>query len=261
MSRATLAWVLAAAALAGLAAWNLVPPPSLARLRPVPADPWRRLPAGLRPRPGALPARTRWLAGAGLGFALVLTLWDPGGWSWSTGVGLVLGGIVPPVTFTVLGRFERGADRDRDLVLRLQAPSTLDALAACLEAGLPLRRATEIVAGLSPPEIGGLLTRVVQGIGVGLSDAEAWSSLDDDLALGAVARDIARAADWGTTVSGLLADHAAQLRRDLEAEAKTRARAIGVRTALPLGLCYLPAFFLLGLVPMLASGIASLTGS
>jgi Flp pilus assembly protein TadB len=260
MTRTTLLWLAAAALAAGLAAWSLVPPAALARLRPRRTGQWPRwLPAAWQARPGALPPRTRWLAGAAAGLALTVGLWSPG-----PGLGQVvslgLGGAAVPVAFLVLGRFERGADRDRDLVVRLQAPSALDAIAACLEAGLPLRRATEVVAGLSPPAMAALLGRVVQGIGVGLSDAEAWSALGDDAVFGLVARDVARAADWGTAVGDLLTGHADQLRRDLEADAKTRARAVGVRTALPLGLCYLPAFFLLGLVPMIASGVAGLLG-
>jgi pilus assembly protein TadC len=242
-------WVVAAALCAGWAVWNVCPPVALARLRPPPTDRWPRwLPNWARPRPDALPARTRWLAGAAGGLALTLFLWDNGPLS------LLAGACAVPATTFLLGRFDRGADKEREAVLRLQAPGALDAMAACLEAGLPLRLATASVADLSPPEIGDLLRRVVQSIGVGLSDGEAWLSLADDPALGTLARDVSRAADWGTTVSALLTDHAQQLRRDCEVDATTRARAVGVRTVLPLSFCYLPAFLLLGVVPLLASG-------
>ncbi|MDR1077480.1 MAG: type II secretion system F family protein [Propionibacteriaceae bacterium] len=251
MTRTTLLWVVWAAAWAGLAAWNAVSPPAAARLRPAAGD-WR--PGWLKPRPDAIAAKTRWLSGGLAGVALVVGLWDLGPLS------LLLGGTAVPVVAIFLGRLERGRDQDRDTLLRLQLPGALDLMAACLEAGLPLRRATAVVGGLSPPVTAGLLKRVSQGIEVGLSDAEAWLTLADDPIAGPIARDVARAANWGTTVSALLTEHAHELRQAGESEAKTKARAVGVRTVLPLSLCYLPAFFLLGLVPMLATGALSLLG-
>ncbi|MGQ2913044.1 MAG: type II secretion system F family protein, partial [Aeromicrobium sp.] len=61
----------------------------------------------------------------------------------------------------------------------------------------------------------------------------------------------------------VLAAAAADLRRDRASQARERARAVGVRTAAPLGLCFLPAFFLVGIVPTLigvASGLDLLGG-
>jgi len=55
-----------------------------------------------------------------------------------------------------------------------------------------------------------------------------------------------------------LAELTAQLRQDVADAAKTKARAVGVQTVLPLSLCYLPAFLLLGVVPMVVSGLLSL---
>jgi pilus assembly protein TadC len=116
------------------------------------------------------------------------------------------------------------------------------------------------VAALSPPELAAQLRTVVNGIKVGLTDAQAWQGIASGPVLGAVARDVARAADWGLAVSSILTEAAADLRRQGEADAKTRARAVGVRTVLPLSLCYLPAFVLLGIVPVLASGVLSVFG-
>ena len=38
----------------------------------------------------------------------------------------------------------------------------------------------------------------------------------------------------------------------------TRARAVGVRAALPLGLCLLPSFLLLGIVPLVVGMLSDL---
>jgi pilus assembly protein TadC len=173
---------------------------------------------------------------------------------------LLLGGLGCPAVAIGLGRLERGRARERRERLRREAPGALEAIAACLEAGLPLRQATAVVAGLSPPGVGALLHRVGQGVAVGLTDAEAWLGLAGDEVLGPLAKDVARAAGWGTTVGAILTDYAADLRRDLAGEARTRARAVGVRTALPLAACYLPAFVLLGLVPILLAGVFALVG-
>ena len=50
------------------------------------------------------------------------------------------------------------------------------------------------------------------------------------------------------------------LRRRRQAEMTRRTRAGGVATALPLGLCFLPAFFLVGIVPTLLGLVGSVLG-
>ena len=42
------------------------------------------------------------------------------------------------------------------------------------------------------------------------------------------------------------------------AEVEERARAVGVKAALPLGLCLLPAFVLIGIVPLVAALLSTL---
>ena len=70
-------------------------------------------------------------------------------------------------------------------------------------------------------------------------------------------------ASWstGSAPGPALRGRADQLRRDRRARtaAGRRARS-GVRLVLPLGLCFLPAFVLLGLVPMLLSLAGDLLG-
>ncbi|MDR1450189.1 MAG: hypothetical protein LBI84_08340, partial [Propionibacteriaceae bacterium] len=191
MTRQLLLWSLWAAALAALAVGNLVPSAAAMRLRPSRRNRMEEaLFSWLRPLPGAWPARQRWLAGAAVGVAVVV-------WGWDFGpVVAVAGAGLAAVTAIVLGRLERGQERARRIRLCRQAPSGLEAMAACLDAGLPLRQAVAVVAKLSPPDLAGSLRVVVSGIGVGLSDAEAWRGLADNPVLGTVARDVARATDW-----------------------------------------------------------------
>jgi len=79
-----------------------------------------------------------------------------------------------------------------------------------------------------------------------------------DEVLGSVARDLARAADAGTATGALLARHAEAARSAAHAAALARAKAVGVQTIIPVSVCYLPAFFLLGVVPVIAGVLASL---
>jgi pilus assembly protein TadC len=185
----------------------------------------------------------------GLGSSLVASGLGP----WALAVGLLVGA----VTAVALGRLEPGGAKRRRSDLLEQTPAALDAMAACLEAGLPLRRVVEVVAQLSPQPLAGRLALVVNGIGVGLADAEAWLGLAADPVLGGLARDLARSVDWGIAIKTVLTDQAAELRRAGQIACRVRARSVGVRTVLPLGLCHLPAFILLGVVPILGSGLIS----
>ena len=51
---------------------------------------------------------------------------------------------------------------------------------------------------------------------------------------------------------------AEELRREARADARRRGRAVGVRTAAPLGLCFLPAFFCIGILPTLLAVLGGL---
>jgi hypothetical protein len=53
---------------------------------------------------------------------------------------------------------------------------------------------------------------------------------------------------------------AEDLRRRDRADVESRARSVGVKAALPLGLCLLPAFVLVGVVPLVAGSVSVLLG-
>jgi tight adherence protein B len=80
----------------------------------------------------------------------------------------------------------------------------------------------------------------------------AGSSIDDVIALAARA---------GAPVADLLRSEAARLRRVARAEGAARAAALGVRLMLPLGACVLPAFVLLGVMPLLISVVSGTLGA
>ncbi len=65
----------------------------------------------------------------------------------------------------------------------------------------------------------------------------------------------------GVPAAELLRSEAHEARRDARSVAQQKAAALSVRLLLPLGLCILPAFMLLGVVPLLLSVISSTVSS
>ncbi len=241
----TSAWL--AVLSAGLAAWWWCPPDPVGRLAPRPA--WR-LPAWAQPLPEALGSRQRWWVAAGLAVAVVAYGWDK---TWAV---VLVAPLVAVAAWVLLGRLEPAGTRDRRLWLAEAVPEALDLIQACVRAGQPLRQAVATVTQIVPAPVAARLKDVTQALAVGLSDDQAWRLVKDDPVWGAVARDLARCAAWGTPVHEVLASHAADLRRQAKAGRLSRAKSAGVRAVLPLGVCYLPAFMLLGVVPILAGGLA-----
>lgn len=155
-----------------------------------------------------------------------------------------------------LYRWRAGAESPHDRGLQVQRalslPVALDILAACFAVGANQRDALDAVAR----SVGGTLEgdlRVVSGaMHVGADVREAWSLIDapDLQALSAV---LARAEVTGAPVTPLLAVLADQHRQRARMVAMDAARALGVRVAGPLGLCFLPAFVAVAVIPLVIS--------
>lgn len=73
----------------------------------------------------------------------------------------------------------------------------------------------------------------------------------------AVGRVLAMSARAGVPAAELLRAEAEQVRRDARAEGQRRAATLGVTLMIPLGVCVLPAFMLVGVVPLLMTVLAS----
>jgi pilus assembly protein TadC len=88
------------------------------------------------------------------------------------------------------------------------------------------------------------------------ADADsAWRELLDDPVLAPVARTAARSVRSGAKLADGLERLAVQLRADLIGERRSHAQRVGIWAMAPLGLCFLPAFICIGIVPVIA-GIA-----
>ena len=93
---------------------------------------------------------------------------------------------------------------------------------------------------------------------MGVDPVIVWGALADDDVLAAMGRTLARAESSGAPVAEEVERLADDLERTSLAAVEDRARSVGVKAAVPLGLCLLPAFLLIGIVPTVAGLLASL---
>lgn len=209
---------------------------------------------GLAARPDAPPLRRRLLLGAagGVGAGMVAA-----GVTGQPVVGAVLSLAVGAGATVVFGRLEPASTRRRRERLLLDLPATLDLLGSALAGGLPLRLAAARVAELFPGPVAEEFGRVLADLSLGADEAEAWRRLSDDPQLGRFAADLARSVSSGTRVAATLHQHGRDARRQRRAALEARARTVGVRSVLPLMTCFLPAFFLIGIVPTVVSALIS----
>jgi pilus assembly protein TadC len=156
-----------------------------------------------------------------------------------------------------LGHLEPAAARRRRLRLVLDLPQALDLLAAGLAAGRPLRSATEAVADVMDGPLAADLAALVAAVRLGRPEDDAWRDLRGHPVLGPVAIDLARSAASGTRLVEVLGVHARVARRLRQAELEAMAKAVGVRCLVPLMVCFLPAFLLVGVVPIIGSVLSA----
>ncbi len=179
-------------------------------------------------------------------------------------LGGVPGGVVcvpaGALCWWLTGRMEPPAVRRRRERLASAVPQVVDLMAACLFAGLSPTAALDLVtAAVDDPareELGAVSAR----LRVGVDPPTVWRDLAGHPQLGGLGRALSRAVDSGASVADALARLAGVLRRQGRAEAEIRARAVGVKAAVPLGICLLPAFVLVGVVPLVAGSVSVLLG-
>ena len=136
-----------------------------------------------------------------------------------------------------------------------EIPAALDLLAACLSAGAAPTQAMAAVGRCFDGEVGDVLNTVASLSALGASPEVAWSSAIEVGGHGRwqpVARAVVRAHHSGAALTEVLVHLADDRRRWLRSNARAAAERAGVKAVLPLGLCFLPAFVLVGVVPVVA---------
>ncbi|QBJ98730.1 type II secretion system F family protein [Rhodococcus sp. ABRD24] len=132
----------------------------------------------------------------------------------------------------------------------LAVAGAFDLLAACMKAGLPVSSAAAAVSRSAPSPLAESLRRTADLLALGADPATAWDVVAEEPATEALARMARRSARSGVALSGAMAELAAHQRADAEDRAAASAERAGVLISGPLGLCFLPAFICLGIVPV-----------
>jgi pilus assembly protein TadC len=145
----------------------------------------------------------------------------------------------------------------------LAAASSFDVLAACLRSGMAVSTSASATAPSAPASLACVLNRAADLLALGAEPATAWTTPDGrvDSHADALLRLARRSASSGAALAHAVVELADQLRRDAADAATAAAERASVLIAGPLGLCYLPAFVCLGIVPVVAGLAGDVLGS
>jgi Flp pilus assembly protein TadB len=137
-----------------------------------------------------------------------------------------------------------------------QLPFAAEMVAAVLRAGVPVDHGVLAVAAALP--LDDRLTRVGRALRLGAPAEAAWRHLADLSGAHRVITAAVRSSGSGAALASGLRRVAGDLRADEADRAEARARRAGVLLVLPLGLCFLPAFVLAGLTPVVIAVVSQL---
>lgn len=171
-----------------------------------------------------------------------------GGWP-----GILIGPMVAVGLDRVVRRMEPASVRDRRVREAVDLPLAADLLAAALRAGAPVDRAVTAVAAALGGPLGERLNRVGRTLRLGGEPVEAWAYLQPVSGGARFSAAAVRSSASGAALANALNRLADDLRADRATRAEAAARRAGVLIVLPLGLCFLPAFILAGLVPVIVA--------
>lgn len=229
------------AALMAAAIWVALTPPSRNRLR--------RLmnPPAMKSKP-QLPMPL--IAAVSLAVGVVMII--------GSTLGLLLGLGSGFIAFRLFGRLESRSDRERSQALSAQMPIVCDLLAATLASGASMTSAVDAVRHAVGEPAAQTLARVDRALVLGTPMAQVWSTAHAEPAFARIAAAFERSSQSGAPVAELLIGVASDERRTKRRTVEVAARGAGVRSVMPLAACYLPAFMLMGVIPVVASMATSL---
>jgi pilus assembly protein TadC len=136
---------------------------------------------------------------------------------------------------------------------RLDTALMLDLLGAMIQSGTPLPHAVATLARVCAPPVRQGLETVAAALMLGTDWQGSWLLAGRDGQLQDLQEALRFGAVTGAPAASILYVQADQLRRRRRQEAERRAAALGTKLVLPLGLCALPSFICLGIVPVLMS--------
>jgi Flp pilus assembly protein TadB len=190
------------------------------------------------------------LAGMSAALAVFLLLPSPLGLPASVVAGLV--------ATRVVRRLEPASVRRRRARLEAALPHVVDLMSTCLAAGGSAVGALGQIARVVDPPMRDELASYVGRLALGADPVSVWRAMAGHPQLGALGRTLKRSSETGASIADALTRLGTELRAERRTALEAQARTIEVKASLPLGLCLLPAFVLIGVVPMIA-GSFSLT--
>ena len=212
---------------------------------------WRR---GRRPRSRLRPRRPdrrrgsprgRWVVAAPVVLALALALLRA---AWPVALA-VAAGLVVVARSRVLRRTRID---DADVAL------PLDLMGGALACGCMPASAAMAAASAAPPAAAVALRAAATRLSLGEDPGAVWAQVAVTVpALAEAARACARAAATGAAVADELHRVAAAARTRAHLDRRRRLQRAAVWLVLPLGLCFLPAFVLVGVVPVVVGAVPS----
>ncbi|MFE6777032.1 type II secretion system F family protein [Streptomyces sp. NPDC057702] len=147
---------------------------------------------------------------------------------------------------------------DQKALAAAQLPLTAELLAACLAAGAGPGEAAEAVGGSLDGPVGQRLARASAELRLGGDPSVVWGHVGALPGAVRLARSLERAMVTGAPAVEPVTRLALDCRAERGRTATARARRAGVLATAPLGLCFLPAFLLVGVAPVvigLADGL------
>ena len=172
--------------------------------------------------------------------------------------GMVLALPAAIVCWLVIDRVEPAEIRREREAAKADLPALVRLLSAALSSGTAPAEALVAVAAALPGPAAARLLPAASRLRLGADPEKTWRGLVDDPALAPLGRALARAQASGAPVATTVERLADELTRNARAEVEDRARAVGVKAAVPLGICLLPAFLLLGVVPVVGGLLSNL---
>lgn len=190
---------------------------------------------------------------------LLCVLAGLGGWLFVGGAAAPVAGVASAAGAWWLLRHAEPSEvrRTREQALR-DLPHLVRLLGAALRAGAAPGEGVRLVCTALPGPAAVRLAGIPDSLALGVDPVRVWASLADDEALAPLGRCLARAHETGAPVVAAVERLADELQRTTQGQVEDRARAVGVKAALPLGLCLLPSFLLLGIVPLVAALLSGL---
>lgn len=154
--------------------------------------------------------------------------------------------------------WESAALRRRRAQLEEDLPHAVDLMVAALTAGAAPEEALDRVSRVMDHALSEELSAWASRLRLGADPVTVWSAMAGHPQLGRLGTSLRRSAESGAPVTASLTRLAQDLRAGRRADIRARVRQVEVKAAVPLGVCLLPSFILLGVVPLVAGSAIGL---